>query len=58
MGVIKSYVQSKENTNLDIAKETERLYISGLNYKDALRKAKEEFGNKKAIKDTNQRCPR
>lgn len=43
MGVIKIYVQSKENTNLDIAKETERLYISDLNYKDALRKAKEEF---------------
>ena len=46
MGVIKSYVQSKENTNLDIAKETERLYISGLNYKDALRKAKKIHLNK------------
>lgn len=48
----------KKKEALEIAKETERLYLVGLDYKDALRKAKEELGNKKAIKDTDQSCPR
>nr|DAF76795.1 MAG TPA: hypothetical protein [Caudoviricetes sp.] len=49
MGVIKVFVQAKENENLKIAKETEKLYLEGLSYKAALRKAKEIYmkGEKK-----------
>lgn len=43
MGVIKTFVQVKENENLEIAKETERLYLKGLGYREALRKAKEIY---------------
>lgn len=46
MGVIKVYVQAKEKESLEIAKETEKLYLEGLSYKAALRKAKEIFMNK------------
>ena len=49
MGVIKVFVQAKENENLKVAKETERLYLEGLNYKAALRKAKEIYMNKEEI---------
>lgn len=43
MGVIRIYVQSKENLDLKIAKEVEKLYLEGLSYNAALRKAKEIF---------------
>ena len=44
MGIIKVYVQAKEKESLEIAKETEKIYLSErLSYRSALRKAKENF---------------
>ena len=44
MGVIKVFVQAKERESLEVAKETERLYLTKrLSYRAALRKAKENF---------------
>lgn len=45
MGVIKVFVQAKEKESLEIAREVEKLYLSGLDYNAALRKAKENFNN-------------
>ena len=50
MGVIKIYVQSKEKECLSIAKETEKLYLEGLSYRAALRKAKEIYKRKDVAK--------
>lgn len=49
MGVIKVYVQAKEKESMQIAKETERLYLEGLDYRAALRKAKEIYLEKGEI---------
>lgn len=46
MGIIKVFVQAKEKESLEIAKETEKLYLEGLSYNAALRKAKEIFEKK------------
>ena len=43
MGLIRVYVQAKENLNLEIAKEVEKLYLEGLSYSEALKKAKEFY---------------
>ena len=43
MGVIKTYVQAKENATLQVAKETEKLYLEGLSYREALEKATKEL---------------
>ena len=44
MGIIKVYVQAKEKESLEIAKETEKLYLTErLSYRASLRKAKENF---------------
>lgn len=51
MGVIKFFVQAKEKESLEIAKETERLYLSGLNYNAALRKAKEMYKQSADLKE-------
>lgn len=47
MGIIKRMTLEKKES-LDIAKETEKLYLTGLRYREALRKAKE-------IKDRNRK---
>lgn len=44
MGIVKVYVQAKEKESLEIAKETEKLYLTErLSYRASLRKAKENF---------------
>lgn len=48
MGIIKTFVQAKENESLKISKETEKLYLKGLCYREALRKAKEIYEKRKS----------
>ena len=54
MGVIKTFVQVKENENLEIATETERLYLKGLCYREALRKAKEIYMKREKVRYSNK----
>lgn len=51
MGVIKVFVQAKERESLEVAKETEKLYLDGLSYNAALRKAKEMYDHSKGLKE-------
>lgn len=48
MGSIRLYVELKENESLEIAKRTEQLFLKGLDYQAALRKAKEEFSREQS----------
>lgn len=41
MNVIASYVMTKENVSKDIALKTAELYMEGMSYGEALKKAKE-----------------
>ena len=43
MNVITVYVIEKENLSREIAEKTAELYLSGMSYEEALRKAKEEI---------------
>lgn len=43
MGLIDKYAQIKDNLNKEIADETRRLYLEGLTYKEALKKATTEL---------------
>lgn len=54
MGVIKVFVQAKEKESLEVAKETERLYLEGLNYNAALIKAKKMYENSKNLKEVDE----
>lgn len=51
MGVIKVFVQAKENENLEVARECERLYLSGLTYTESLNKAKEMYSYSGRLKE-------
>lgn len=51
MGVIKVFVQAKEKQPLEVAKETEKLYIQGLSYRAALRKAQSMYEDSKKLKE-------
>jgi len=43
MGLIEQYAKIKDNLNKEIADETRRLYLEGLTYQEALKKATKEL---------------
>ncbi|MDR3595140.1 hypothetical protein [Clostridium sp.] len=59
MGKLADYAATKDKLDKAIADEASRLYLGGLDYKSALRQAKEMFINKKeTTKETDQSIPR
>lgn len=43
MGLIEQYARNKDKLDEDIADEVKRLYLEGLTYQEALKKAKEMY---------------
>ena len=44
MNVIAAYVMKKEKMSKEIAQKTAELYLTGMSYEEAFKKAKEYFG--------------